>query len=89
VDFSSTRYVRYRLENAGRLVRFEGRMKSGTVSSKAFDIAKQFCPTQDLKFAVNSNSAYGAVTVNNSGSVTLDNGSNASADLNFSYAVGT
>lgn len=89
VDSSSTRYVRYRFEDGGRRVRFEGRMKSGTVSSKAFDIGQQFCPAQDLKFAVSSNALFGAVSVLNSGSVTLDNGSNVSADMNFSYAVGS
>lgn len=85
-DASGSRFIRYRKDGYGR-VTLEGRMQSGVVNSPAFTLPADYRPGQELKFATNSNSAYGAATVATTGEVTLTNGSNLAADMNFSFVT--
>lgn len=86
VDFSTTRYVRYRRE--GVIVRMEGTMIAGVVGSAAFVLPLGYLPAQILNFPVLSNGAFGNINIAISGAVTLNVGSNAGgSNLNFSFAV--
>lgn len=85
VDFSDSRYVRYRLE--GVSVRIEGTMKSGVVGATAFTLPTGFRPIQRINIAVTSNGLFGNAFVDPDGSVQLSVGSNLSANLNFTFAV--
>lgn len=84
VDFGSGRIVHYRKDADGR-VHIEGAMKSGTVNTTAFTLPAGYLPDQALRFAVGSNSAFGQVVVDTSGTVTLAVGSNTSANFGFSF----
>ncbi len=86
VDLSSTRYIRYRLENLS--VRMEGTMALGTVGGNAFILPPGYRPFQSLNFSVSANGAYGNVLISADGTVNFNVGSNVTVNLNLAFAVG-
>ena len=63
------------MDNQG-IVHLEGLIKSGTIGQIVFILPFGYIPTLDLHFVVNSNNAFGAININNSGTVDVTVGSN-------------
>ena len=70
----------YRIEPSG-IVRFKGRIKSGTINTAAFTLPAGYRPAQALRFAQSSNGAFGELIVDSNGVVNPAVGSNAAFNL--------
>jgi len=81
VNFGSgAQDAEYRKHSDGR-VELRGLIKTGTVTSSAFTLPTGYRPTAPVHVAVESNGAYGKVTVGTDGTVTPAVGSNTSLSL--------
>jgi hypothetical protein len=69
--------VSYRKDAQG-YVHLRGVASSGTIGTTLFTLPAGFRPAAQMRWPVNSNSAFGTVTINTSGVVTASTGSNAS-----------
>lgn len=91
VDFSSTRFLRYKLERCigdTLIVLMEGRIRAGTVgaTTPVFHLRDGLWPEQDLTIVTNSNGAHGNITISSTtGAVAVGVGNNASVDMNFFF----
>jgi hypothetical protein len=63
------------------LVRLRGMIKSGVITSSAFNLPSGYRPAQSVRFAVVSNAAFGEIQVNPNGDVIPSVGSNLSISL--------
>lgn len=64
-----------------KIVHLKGTIKDGTIGNAAFQLPAGYRPANTLLFAIQSNSAFGRVTIDSGGNVTVDTGLNASASL--------
>jgi hypothetical protein len=62
-------------------VHLRGLANGGTVGLSIFTLPGTCRPSKNLKFSVNSNGAFGSLTIESSGNVILDSGSNAYVSL--------
>ena len=81
VSYGSISYdPKYSKDEMG-VVRLRGMIKSGTVTAAAFVLPAGYRPTQTIRFSVASNSLFGMCTVDSSGNVVPQVGSNTSFSL--------
>lgn len=76
----SERAAGYYKDRSGR-VHLMGSIKSGTLGVNAFVLASGYRPSATLRFAVMSNNAFGYVSVDSSGGVVVQVGSNVEVHL--------
>lgn len=66
-------------------VEIQGLIKSGTITNAAFTLPSGYRPAATLKFAVESNGAYGMMKITSAGVVTPQVGNNASFAINCRF----
>lgn len=68
-------------KNAEGMVELRGAIKTGTIGLAAFTLAAGYRPGNTMRFAVESNGAYGCVEITNAGVVTPQVGNNTRVNL--------
>ena len=81
VSFGGSTYPAQYYRDEYNVVHLRGAIKDGTLATAAFTLPVDLRPTSEMIFSVNSNNAFGCVTVSSSGTVTPNVGNNLSVYL--------
>lgn len=81
VNFGAPYYDAQYKKGADQIVELRGAIKTGAIGSAAFTLAAGYRPANTMRFAVESNGAYGCVEITSAGVVTPQAGSNTRVNL--------